>query len=77
MFLSRLALEIFDEKEYAIELENEANAIKNDIEKYMTVESNGRRIFLEGIASLDPHTKKNICLMNVIVKRCLIKDFSS
>lgn len=56
--LSRLALEIFDEKEYAIELENEANAIKNDIEKYMTVESNGHRIFLEGIASLNPHTKE-------------------
>ena len=58
--LSRLALEIFDEKEYAIELENEAQAIKNDIEKYMTVERNGHRIFLEGIASLDPDAKEHM-----------------
>lgn len=58
--LSRLALEIFDEKEYAIELENEAQAIKNDIEKYMTVETNGHRIFLEGIASLDLDAKEHM-----------------
>ena len=58
--LSRLALDIFDEKEYAIELEEEANAIKNDIEKYMTVETNGHRIFLEGISSLDPDTKEHM-----------------
>ena len=43
-----------------IELENEAQAIKNDIEKYMTVETNGHRIFLEGIASLDLDAKEHM-----------------